>query len=85
MSSTIYITTLCLFLGTIALVFALKYVSAALAARARIAGDTAYRTLAEQAVAAQAENQASLSVVQAELTKVSASLAAVEKILKQVG
>jgi uncharacterized membrane protein len=70
--------------GTILVVFGMKYFSAVYAARARLANDDAYRTLAEKAVAAQSENQASLIAVQAELSKVSATLAAVEKILKQV-
>jgi phage shock protein A len=62
----------------------MKYVSAAFAARARLANDNAYRALAEKAVAASADNQASFTAIQAELAKVSASLAAVEKVLKQV-
>ena len=84
MSSGIYFLTLAVMFGTILVVFGMKYFSAAYAARARLANDDAYRALAEKAVAAQSENQASLTAVQAELSKVSASLAAVEKILKQV-
>jgi hypothetical protein len=71
--------------GTILFVFGMKYFSAVYAARARLANDTALQSLAEKAVAAQSENQASLTAIQAELAKVTASLAAVEKILKQVG
>lgn len=81
MSPSIYLLTICLFLGTIAFVFGMKYFSAAFAARARIASDDAWRTLAEKATATQAENQASLAAIQAELSR----LAAVETILKQVG
>jgi uncharacterized membrane protein len=84
METAIYVLTLSLIVGTVLIVFGMKYFSAILAARARLANDDAYRILAEKAVAAQSENQTSLSAVQAELSKVSASLAAVEKILKQV-
>jgi len=84
METSIYLVTIGLFLGTALLIFGMKYFSAAFQARARIAGDTAYRVLAEKAVAAEADNHAALTAMQAELTKVAASLAAVEKILKQV-
>ena len=84
METAIYLLTLSLIVGTILLVFGMKYVSAAMAARAREASDGAYRTLAERAVTAQSEIQASLSALNAEVSKASASLAAVEKILKQV-
>lgn len=84
MSTSIYLLTISLPLGVILLIFGMKYFATAFAARARIAGDAAWRTLAEKAVAAQSENQAALSALQAELAKVAASLAAVEKILKQV-
>ena len=85
MSTGIYLITISLFVGTILAVFGMKYVSAAFAARARIAADEAYRALAERAVATQAENGAALAAIQAELGKVGSSLAAVEKVLKQVG
>jgi phage shock protein A len=84
METSIYLVTIGLLLGTTLLIFGMKYFSAAFQARARIAGDTAYRVLAEKAVAAEADNRAALAAMQAELSKVAASLAAVEKILKQV-
>ena len=84
METSIYLVTIGLFLGTALLIFGMKYFSAAFQARARTAGDTAYRVLAEKAVTAETENRAALAAMQAELTKVAASLAAVEKILKQV-
>ncbi len=84
MSTSVYFLTIGLFLGTALLIFGMKYFSAAFQARARIASETAYRALAEKAVAAEAANQAALIVMQAELTKLAASLAAIEKILKQV-
>jgi hypothetical protein len=84
MSESVYFLTICIPLAAILIIFAMKYFSAAYAARARLASDGAYRVLAENAVAAQAGNQAALAGLQAELARVAASLAAVEKILKQV-
>jgi hypothetical protein len=84
MSAPIYLITLLLFFGTIAAIFAMKYVSAAVAARARGAAEADYRALAERAVALQAETQAALAALQGDVAKLAASLAAVETILKQV-
>lgn len=84
MSESVYLLTICIPLAVILIIFAMKYFSAAYAARARQAGDSAYKALAERAVAAQAENQAALAIMEAQLAKVAASLATVEKILKQV-
>jgi uncharacterized membrane protein len=84
MSAPIYFLSLCLVFGTILLVFGMKYAAAAFAARARLANDAAYRTLAETAVAAQSESRAALTLIEAELARLTASLATVEKILKQV-
>ncbi len=85
MEVPLYILTVVLIPATIAVVFAMKYVSAAFAARARLANDGAYQALAEKAVAGQAEAQASLTAIQSDLARLSASLTAVETILKQVG
>lgn len=84
MSERLYLLTICIPLAVIVIVFGMKYFSAAIAARARLANDAAYRTLAEKVNAAQAENQASLARIQDDMSKLAASLAAVEKILKQV-
>jgi uncharacterized membrane protein len=81
----VYFLTLAILMGTILAIFGMRYFSAAVAARARLANDEAYRALAEKAAAGQAENQASLGAIRAELASVSASLAVVEKVLKQVG
>jgi hypothetical protein len=80
----LYLLTISLILGTILAVFGMKYFSALFQARARLANDALYRTLAEKAVAAQSENQVALSAIRVELAGVSASLGAVEKILQQV-
>ncbi len=85
MSSTIYLTTLGLVAVTILLVLAIRAISSMLQARAKIAGDGAYRRLAEQATAAQAETASTLSAIQAAMADVRSRLTAVEKILKEVG
>jgi hypothetical protein len=69
---------------TVLVVFGMKYFSALFQARARLANDGLYRALAEKAVTAQAENQATLSAMRTDLTKFATSLANVEKILQQV-
>ena len=84
MMTSIYLLTLGTMFGTILVVFAMKYGSAVFAARARLAGDAAYRALAEQALAAQAEQQATLAGLRTDLARVVTSLASVEKILKEV-
>jgi hypothetical protein len=70
--SPFVVTTLC--------VFGMKYFSAVFQARARDADEGRYRALAEKA----AEMQAEMSAVRAELSKISSSIAAVEKVLQQV-
>jgi phage shock protein A len=85
MSTPIFFTTLALLLGTVLLVFAMRYVSSVLTARARLAAENSYKALAERAVALQAQHEAALTGVKAELAALSTSVAAVENILKQVG
>ncbi len=67
------------------LVFFMKYVSAVLQARVRLAQDEAYREVAAQAARAQAETAAALQSFGATLSDIQAQLAAVGKILKDVG
>ena len=69
---------------TILVVFGMKYFSAMFQARARLANDALYQALAEKAVSAQAENQVLLAGIRADLSKLGASLATVERILQQV-
>jgi hypothetical protein len=66
------------------LVFFMKYVSAVLQARVRLAQDEAYRAIAAQAAAAQAETASALSSFGNALTEIQSRLAVVEKILKDV-
>jgi hypothetical protein len=84
MSTDIYILTLCFIFGTALLVFGMKYWATALQARARLREEASYRTLAEQSAAAQSDAAASLAAITGELERLSASIAGVERILKQV-
>jgi hypothetical protein len=85
MSAPVFFTAFALLLGTVLLIFAMRAVSAVLTARARLAAENSYKALAEKALALQAQNEAVLAGVKAELATLSASVAAVETILKQVG
>lgn len=85
MSEHVYFLTLGLFLGTILVVFAMRYFSAIQQAKARLDSAEAYRALAEKAATAQAEAATSLAAIQSTLADVGVRLAAVEKILKDVG
>ncbi|HLZ82399.1 MAG TPA: hypothetical protein VKQ54_02455 [Caulobacteraceae bacterium] len=84
MTELLYLLTLCLPLGTILLVFGMRYFSAIQQAKARLANDDAYRRIAETAATAQTETAAALSSIGTALTDVRTRLAAVEKILKEV-
>lgn len=84
MSTGIYLATIGVVFGTILIVFAMKYISAAATARARIAGDDAYKALAERTLALQAESAAALAAIQADVARLSTSVTSVEAILRQV-
>jgi Tfp pilus assembly protein PilO len=84
MSEHVFLLAICLPLGTILLVFGMRYLAEVQQAKARLANDEAYRQIAEKAVAAQSENATALSSIQAALADVRTRLAAVEKILKDV-
>jgi hypothetical protein len=66
------------------LVFFMKYVSAVLQARVRLAQDEAYRDIAIKATTAQTEMAAALMSFGAVLAQIQSRLAVVEKILKDV-
>lgn len=85
MAEHVYLLTLILPLATILAVFGMKYGSAAVQAWATKSGEQQYRALAEQALAVQQENAATLASMKHDLVKLSASVASVETILKQVG
>jgi hypothetical protein len=84
MSTTLYVLTLCLFLGTILVVFGMKYAASAMQARARLREEAAYRDLAERSAAAQSAAAASLASITGELERLAGAVAGVERILKQV-
>jgi hypothetical protein len=84
MSEYLYLLTICLPLGTILLVFGMRYFSAVQQAKVRIATDATYRQIAEKAVAAASENATALSSIQAALGDVRTRLTAIEKVLKEV-
>ncbi len=84
MSASIYLLTICLPLGTVLLIFGMRYASAVLQARARLANDEAYRQLAEKAAKAESENAAALSAIQASLADVQKRFTAIETLLKTV-
>jgi len=67
MSEFAYLASISLVLGTILLVFGMKYLSAARQARSRVISEDAYRELAQKAVAAQSDNATSLSSIQSGL------------------
>ena len=73
-----------LLFGTVLIVFAMKYISAAIQTRSRNTQDEAYRKLAADAVTAQSGNAATLAAIQSELTELRTRVAAVENILKTV-
>jgi hypothetical protein len=70
MSEHLYILTICLPLGTVLLIFGLRYLAAVQQAKARLASDEAYKAMSQQTVAA--------------LLDVRTRLDGIEKILKAV-
>jgi hypothetical protein len=80
----LYLLTLVLPLGTILIVFGVRYYALTQQARARLANDDAYRQLAESASAAQSRIATSLAAMEASLSDVHSRMAAVETILKAV-
>ncbi len=84
MSETIFLLTICIPLGTILLIFGMKYFSAVQQARARMASEEVYRKIAADATAAQADTASRLATIDAALLDVKTRLASVEKILRDV-
>ncbi len=84
MTTMLYLLTLVLPLATILIVFGVRSYAAVQQAKARLAGDDAYRQLAESALAAQSQIASSLAAMEANLSDVRIRMAAVETILKAV-
>jgi len=78
MSTPLYLFSICLPFVTVLLVFGMRYFALIQQARARLASDDAYRQIAEKAVADQGAAATALSSIETRL-------AAIEKILKDVG
>jgi len=66
------------------IVFFMKYVSAVLQARVRLAQDEAYRAIATQAATAQAETATAIASLGGTLADIQSRLSMLEKILKEV-
>jgi Tfp pilus assembly protein PilO len=84
MQTTIYFITLAIIVGTIILVFGIRFLQASAVAGADAAHTEAYRKLASDAVTAQAGNAATLSAIQSELSELKTRMTNVETILKAV-
>jgi hypothetical protein len=78
MPAELYLFSICLPFVTILLVFGMRYYALIQQAKARLASDEAYRQIAEKAVA---DHGAAATA----LTSIETRLAAIEKILKDVG
>jgi Tfp pilus assembly protein PilO len=84
MSENVFFATLFVPIAAVVLILFMKYLSAVLQARARLAQDDAYREIAAKATAAQAGTAAALASVSAALADIQSRLAAVEKVLTEV-
>lgn len=80
MSAPIYLFSICLPFVTLLIIFGMKYFAAIQQAKA----NEAYRQLAAQSAAQQAEMLSTLTALRASAAETSTRLAAVEKLLKQV-
>ena len=85
MSEQIYIFTLLVIAATFVLVFGLRYLASRQAAQARTSKEHAYHDLSAKATQAQGDAVVLLAGLKAELSGVSTRLAAIEKMLKDVG
>jgi hypothetical protein len=83
-SSTIYLLTICLPLGTALLIFGMKYLAAIQQAKARLAQEHAWREVAAGASQAQADTARALASIQTSLAALETRLGSVERVLKEV-
>lgn len=84
MSENVYLLTICLPLGTILLIFGMRYYAAVMQAKASLAHQEAYRQMAASMASSQAATTAMVSSIDAAMTDIRSRMAAVEKILKDV-
>lgn len=85
MAKHVYLLTIVLPLATVLIVFAMKYAAVAIQTRATRASEQAYRALAERSASAQQDSVAAPASIRSDIARLSASLASVETVLKQVG
>ena len=85
MSSSIYVFTIFMVLSTILLIFGMRYLALARQTRSRLANEDAYRDLLSKATSAQSQTAMSLSSVQMTMSDINSRLAAVEKLLSEIG
>lgn len=84
MSENIFLAAFFFLAAAAVLVFFMKYVSAILQARVRLAQDEAYRDIATKAATAQAATAAAVSSLGSTLEDIQSRLSGLEKILKEV-
>ena len=84
MSENIYLLTILLVLGTIVLVFGMRFYAVAYRVRVEVASADAYRDLADKSVSAESRHATSLSSMQTQLADMNTRLSGIEKILKEV-
>jgi len=78
MSTSVYFLTLSLFVAMVLVIFAMRYYSSLMQARARLAQELSYREMAEQSSAAQAETASTLGDLKARVARIEAILKEVE-------
>ena len=84
MSERLYLITIGLVPLTVLLVYAMRYYSAYLQTKTKLANDDAYRELAQNAVKTQTETQERLAAVDTTLQDLKARITKVEAKLKSV-
>lgn len=77
MSDATYLATICIFFGTVLLIFVIRAQVAIRAARLESTKEASYRAIAEQAMAAQEATAAALADLKVRII-------AIEKVLKEV-
>jgi hypothetical protein len=84
MAEHVYLLTIILPLATILLIFTMRYWSGAVHAHKNKANEEAYRALSDKVNVALQDQASSLIALKSDVAKLSVSLVAIEKILKDV-
>lgn len=84
MSETLYLLTLGMIVGTILLIFALKYLSSIFSSRAQVVEREQYIKLAEDAKAVHERLARDLATVREELAGIRESTTQIQHVLRQV-